>query len=590
MCSIRLDIAEKQSRVFHMYRREHRHQLSFEDFFLPFGGKLSGDNRWIKLAELIPWDELEDDYASQFCKGFGAPAKPFRMALGALIIKARMAITDEELVEQLKENPYLQFFIGLEAFQFSAPFDPSMMVYFRKRLPESVINDCNERIVRHGLNVIQAADADDDQGADKGGGSSTGHGSNDHTSMPSANQGTLLIDATCAPVDIRYPTDLSLLNEAREVTEKLIDAMHPPIREAFGQKPRTHRKKARQQFLAVAKKKRPRISKIRRAIKQQLGHLERNLGSIDALIACGACLWAAGRHWYHKLLVVSELVRQQKILYHSDSRSIPNRIVSLFQAHIRPIVRGKARCNVEFGAKISISVTGDGFTYLDRLSYDPYNEGEDLKAQARAYRRRHGHYPEVICADQIYRTRANRAFCQRHGIRLSGPRLGRPKSDPELVAEEKRQFLDDQRQRNAVEGKIGQGKRRFGLGLIREKLAATQGSAIALAVLVMNLEKLLGLLFVLFAFLFQLLIGTESIRRGEERLLSNQPAAARATLRGQPALPILLPWGWFLPSQEALIDGINLAIKNRNDPWLLCNRNRVAWINHYCERLTLRFV
>ena len=82
--------AQKLPRVFHMYRREHRDQLSFKDFFLPFGGQLSGDNRWIKLAELIPWDELEDDYASQFCQGFGAPAKPFRMALGALIIKARL--------------------------------------------------------------------------------------------------------------------------------------------------------------------------------------------------------------------------------------------------------------------------------------------------------------------------------------------------------------------------------------------------------------------------------------------------------------------------------------------------------------------
>jgi hypothetical protein len=82
-----------------MYRREHRHQLSFEDFFLPFGCKLPGDNRWIKLAELIPWDELEDDYAAQFCKVFRAPAKPFRMALGALTIKARLGLTDEELVE-----------------------------------------------------------------------------------------------------------------------------------------------------------------------------------------------------------------------------------------------------------------------------------------------------------------------------------------------------------------------------------------------------------------------------------------------------------------------------------------------------------
>jgi len=154
-----------------MCRREHRDQLSFKDFFLPFGGQLSGDNRWIKLAELIPWDELEDDYAAQFCKGFGTPAKPFRMALGAVIIKARLGLTDEELVEQIKEDPYLQFFIGLEGYQYSAPFDPSMMVYFRKRLPESVVNDCNEQIVQHGLNVIRssAVNDHDDDGSHGGG-------------------------------------------------------------------------------------------------------------------------------------------------------------------------------------------------------------------------------------------------------------------------------------------------------------------------------------------------------------------------------------------------------------------------------------
>jgi hypothetical protein len=520
--------AQKPPRVFHMYRREHRDQLSFKDFFLPFGGQLSGDNRWIKLAELIPWDELEDDYASHFCKRFGAPAKPFRMALGALIIKARLGLTDEELVEQIKENPYLQFFLGLEGFQYSSPFDPSMMVYFRKRLPESVVNDCNDRIVRHGLNVINSSAANDHDDDDGNQGDETGSADIQQTrsDTPRPNQGSLLIDATCAPADIRHPTDLSLLNEGRELSERLIDAMHAQVRDAFGHKPRTHRNQARQQFLAVAKKKRPRINKIRQAIKQQLAHLKRNLTSIDALTACGASLLAAGRYVYQKLLVVSELVRQQNILYHSDSRSISDRIVSLRQAHIRPIVRGKARCNVEFGAKISISVTGEGFTFLDRLSFDPYNEGEDLKAQAKAYRRRHGHYPKVICADQIYRTRANRAFCLRHGIRLSGPRLGRPKSDPELLAEEKRQFLDDQRQRNAVEGKIGQGKRRFGLGLIREKLAVTQGSTIALNVLVMNLEKLLELLFVFFAALLRLLLVNESGQSVRTLPLKPQMAAA----------------------------------------------------------------
>jgi hypothetical protein len=381
--------------------------------------------------------------------------------------------------------------------------------------------------VRHGLKVIRSS-VDDDPGDDdgSGGGSTSTADQAQPSPQKQPNQGSLLIDATCTPVDIRHPTDLSLLNEAREVTEILIDAMHPQVRERFGHKPRTHRKKARQQFLAVAKKKRPRIGKIRKATKQQLGHLKRNLASIDAMIACGGCLLAAGRHIYQKLLVISELVRQQTILYHADSRSVPARIVSLCQAHIRPIVRGKTRCNVEFGAKISISVTGEGFTFLDRLSYDPYNEGEDLKAQAIAYRRRYSHYPEVICADQIYRTRSNRAFCQRHGIRLSGPRLGRPKNDPELVAAEKQQFIDDQRQRNAVEGKIGQGKRRFGLGLIREKLPATQGSTIALNVLVMNLEKLLELLFVFFAYWFQLLLGNEPGKGSRFVHLSNQVAPA----------------------------------------------------------------
>ncbi|MBC1262235.1 transposase [Synechococcus sp. BSF8S] len=93
------------------------------------------------------------------------------MALGALIIKARMGLTDEELVEQIKENPYLQFLIGLEAFQYSAPFDPSMLVHFRKRLPESVVNDCNERIVRHGQSVIRSSAADDrDNDSSYGGG------------------------------------------------------------------------------------------------------------------------------------------------------------------------------------------------------------------------------------------------------------------------------------------------------------------------------------------------------------------------------------------------------------------------------------
>ena len=135
------------------------------------------------------------------------------MVLGVLIIKARHGLTDKELVDQIQRNPYLQFFMVPEEFQYSPPFDPSMMVYFRKRLPEAIVHDCNEQIVRHGLKVIKVSESHDPDNHSGSGGESI---SVDNKSIPPAqkrpNQGSLLIDATCAPVDIRHPTDLSLLN------------------------------------------------------------------------------------------------------------------------------------------------------------------------------------------------------------------------------------------------------------------------------------------------------------------------------------------------------------------------------------------
>jgi hypothetical protein len=130
-----------------MYRSSPKDQLELESFHLPFGGKLNPKNRWIQLSRFVPWDEFEDEYAEHFAdSGMGAPAKPFRMALGALLIKEKLTITDEELVEQLRENPYLQYVIGMEGYRDEAPFDPSMMVHFRKRITEEMLEKINERI------------------------------------------------------------------------------------------------------------------------------------------------------------------------------------------------------------------------------------------------------------------------------------------------------------------------------------------------------------------------------------------------------------------------------------------------------------
>ena len=122
--------------------------------------------------------------------------------------------------------------------------------------------------MRYGLKVIRSSAAnnhDDDES--HGGGAARPDDQQVGSKTTRPNQGPLLIDATYVPADIRQPTDLSLLNEARELIEALIDSMHSQVRDTFGHKPRTHRKQARQQFLAVAKKKRPRINKIRKAIR-----------------------------------------------------------------------------------------------------------------------------------------------------------------------------------------------------------------------------------------------------------------------------------------------------------------------------------
>ena len=125
-------------------------QPEFENFYMPFNGKLSPGNRWIILADQVPWTKIEDIYCKKFAKsGMGAPAKSVRLALGALLIKDRLGVSDEEAVNQIAENPYLQFFIGCYEYQDKAPFDASMFVHFRKRFSEQELMDINRMIIQH---------------------------------------------------------------------------------------------------------------------------------------------------------------------------------------------------------------------------------------------------------------------------------------------------------------------------------------------------------------------------------------------------------------------------------------------------------
>ena len=454
-----------------MYRKTQRAQISFEDFVLPFSGQLSRDNRWVKLAELMPWDEIEEKYASLFTSKTGNVAKPARMAIGSLIIKEKQNYTDQETVEQITENPYLQYFIGLKEFSTETPFDPSLMTYFRKRVTPEMLKEINEMIYK-----------DNDKKAPTGG------------DKDNPNTGKLILDATVAPADIRYPTDLSLLNEAREKSEKIIDILYQDL-PGIIDKPRTYRQKARNQYLSLAKQKKAKKKKIRNGIKKQLGYLKRNLKSINFLLL----LYPENPltiKQQETLAVIQELYRQQQHMYDNNIHTVENRIVSISQPHVRPIVRGKAGTSTEFGAKLAISLV-NGFAFLDILQWVNFNEGTTLKESVERYKERYGCYPEVVIADKIYRNRENISYCKELGIRISGSKLGR--KNEEIKAKEKAIAKADGKERNAVEGKIGEGKRRYGLDLIMARLRETSETEINLQFLVMNLEHCLRIHFVLFS-------------------------------------------------------------------------------------------
>ena len=129
-----------------MYRKSAERIIAAQKFEL---GKLSADNRWVIMSKQIPWTEFEEEYAKNFSdEDHGAPAKSFRMALGALIIKERLGISDRETVEQIKENPYLQYFIGIESYSSEEPFEASTMVNFRKRIGMELTNKINKEMVK----------------------------------------------------------------------------------------------------------------------------------------------------------------------------------------------------------------------------------------------------------------------------------------------------------------------------------------------------------------------------------------------------------------------------------------------------------
>lgn len=465
-----------------MYKRKSPQISFFDDPALFFtGARFDSNNRWIKLARMIPWNIVEEKYAKQFkSTPFSRPAKPARMAIGCLIIKDKFGLSDVQTIEMIAENPYMQYFVGLTSFTNKAPIEASLLTWFRKRITADTLAQINDYII--GRKIIEHSKSKDDKDEPKDESRSYGETGGDSDAGSDTNNGTLILDATCVPSDIRFPTDVSLLNEGRECLEGIIDELHEQGN-TNGVKPRTYREVARKEFLRFVRNRKPSRKLIRRTIRKQLGYMHRDLTAIDA---CD--ITNLSEKNLQRLGVARKLYKQQHEMYENKTHKTEDRIVSIQQPWVRPIVRGKATADVEFGAKVSISVL-NGYSRIERLSWDAYNESKTLKDTVERYREQTGVYPNRILADKIYRTRENLQYCSEHKIHMNGPKLGRPPMDKTIYAQQCADERKESGERNIVEGTFGTGKRCYSLDRLSARLQATCETQIHLAFLTMNLWK-----------------------------------------------------------------------------------------------------
>lgn len=347
------------------------------------------------------------------------------------------------------------------------------MTHFRKRFPAESIEQINK------IYLTNRSKSED----------SFVESVNDSDNTDEANpthRGKLLVDATVTPADITFPTDIKLLNKGREKLEGIFDTLFKHNTDG-STKPRTYPKVARKDFLTYQKKRSSGSKATCKAIRKQLNYINRDLGHIDMLLDKGISLSVLSKSEYRNLLVVREVYRQQQEMYDERKRRISHRILSISQPHVRAIKRGKAGSNWEFGAKVSIGLC-DGATTIHKVSWENFNERKDLQPQLIDYFNTHGYWPESIHADKIYSTKANRDFCKEKEIRFTGEHLGRPFKDLLVRRSKEKQRIADARDRNAVEGKFGESKRKYGLNQIKAKLSETSETVIHLIFLIMNLE------------------------------------------------------------------------------------------------------
>lgn len=430
----------------------------------PYSGQIDQNNRWIKLAELVPWDQMDVIYRGYFDEGKQSVIKTSRLILGLMLGQMLLELGDRPILEYFHENPYFQYFCGQDTFVVKtdkAMIHHSLLSKRRKRLGKAYVADFEREV----LEVLKQ------KGLIKG--------------------KKLILDATVFPANITYPNDVKLLNTVREyLCQKILDVKNTVDPKG---RIRTCRRTARKLYLNFQKTKRKCKKLIRKTRNKMIRYVRRNITQLETVLekANGLKTWQQERIKKH-LKTAKDILAQQVHMATTRGRQVANRIVSFHWPEVRPMVRGKDGKAVEFGPKAHVALV-DGYAFLDDAQYESFHEGIQLEQSLKNHENRFDKQPDIVLADQLYANRKNRALLEDKGIDHSFKRMGRPPNESKQDKQKyRRQFKQKQGQRNHVEATFGHLKDRFNLDKVKWTIPGGETMQIQLGLIAFNLHTALA--------------------------------------------------------------------------------------------------
>lgn len=432
-------------------------QLSLFKDIMPYGGKLDKDNRWIRLSSLVPWSSLTALHDSYFDVKRLRVVKSGRLIIGLMIGKVKLKLSDKQILDYFYENPYFQYFCGLDSFasKDSKIINSSLLTKRRNKLGEKYFLKFESEI----LEILK-----------------------NHKLIKGRE---LLLDATVIESKIEYPNDVKLLNTVRTYCVDKISSLKKTLK--LEEKIRTYKRKAKKAYLNYAKKKRKSHKIIRSTTRQMLGFTHRNIKQLTSIIIGAkeklssknfklglleeATLAGLIKKIENKLMIASQIYHQQKTKYQEKTNQIKDRIVSFDQPFIRPIVRGKeGGKKVEFGAKVHIS-SSEGYAFSNKVKHRAFSEKIELEESLNNHQKRFNRLPKKVLLDDAYSSLSNKKLLKNHNIDHSLKHQGKITNYQQIL--QKKQL---RKQRSKIEGLIGNLKKDYSLEKI--VLKTKQGAQI----------------------------------------------------------------------------------------------------------------